>query len=60
MTIYPITLETPSCFGVMCPLHQQCARYAAAEGSPTVTIGTCEEQGERPLFVQLEVEAQEA
>lgn len=60
MTIHPITPETPACYGLMCPLHPECARYAAVEGSPAVTIGTCEEQGERPLFVQIEVEVQGA
>lgn len=54
MTIQPITTTTPSCFGVMCPKHQDCARYAAIE-DPKVTArqATCDHgDGETPMFVK--------
>lgn len=53
MTIQPITDTTPACYGVCCPMHGQCARYAAIETASTVhIIATCEDAGERPLFSQ--------
>lgn len=46
MTITPITATTPACFGVCCPRHAECARYAAAEGPNAVSpIATCDDNG---------------
>lgn len=59
MTIKPITNTTPACFGVCCPKHGQCARYAAAEGAHGAdAIATCDDNGtgERPLFLELQRE----
>lgn len=59
MTIKPITDTTPTCFGVCCPQHGQCARYAAAEGTLGADpIATCDDNGtgERPLFLRLKRE----
>lgn len=55
MNITPITPTNPACYGITCPQHGQCARYAAVEeSSPSETIATCEEApGVRPLFVSL-------
>lgn len=40
--IRPISDTTPACYGVVCPHHAICRRYAAVEGSsPDHTIGTC-------------------
>ena len=59
MTIHPITDTRPACYGVQCPQHAECARYAAVEGSSWAdTIGTCDDgEGGRPLFVAQETEA---
>ena len=44
--------NNPSCLGICCPVHAECARYVAAEGTPPTTIPTCERiDGSRPLFV---------
>lgn len=53
MNITPITATTPSCFGVMCPNHSKCQRYHLIDGAPAhqQRIGTCDDNGERPLFV---------
>lgn len=51
MTVTPITTDTPACLGIGCSVHADCLRYRLAEGDPVKTIGTCEEQGARPLFV---------
>jgi hypothetical protein len=59
MNITPITATTPACFGVCCPQHGQCARYAAAEGPQAVNpIATCDDNGDgsRPLFLQMQRE----
>lgn len=56
MTSNPITDLMPACYGVACPQHSQCTRYAAVEMTlEDHTIGTCDEhgRGERPLFVAL-------
>ena len=58
MNITPITENTPHCYGVLCPVHAECARYHAvngAIGSPH-TVATCRDMttGELPLFVQFE------
>lgn len=40
--IRPISASTPACYGVACPHHATCRRYAAVERtSPDHTIGTC-------------------
>ncbi len=55
MTIQPITDTTPFCFGVMCELHGNCARYRSIDSMPSgaIVIGTCATPPatERPLFV---------
>ena len=55
MTITPITDANPACYGVMCPEHQQCERYAMVESTTWHhTIGTCADTGsavDRPLFL---------
>lgn len=59
MSIQPITATTPACFGVCCPQHATCARYAAAEGhNATAPIATCDDNGTntRPLYVRLQHE----
>ena len=61
MTIIPITSNEPACFGVLCPAHEHCARYHAAEGLPKITIATCEgADGERPLYVTAAPKEREA
>lgn len=57
MNIIPITKESPACFGVLCQVHAECARYHAVEQSgedPYHVIGMCSETQERPLFVRVE------
>lgn len=52
----PISDLMPACYGVACPEHGQCTRYAAVEITlEDHTIGTCDVygRGERPLFVAL-------
>lgn len=40
--IKPITATTPACYGLTCPHHAICPRYAAVEfTSPDNTIATC-------------------
>jgi hypothetical protein len=44
----------PACFGVCCPRHAACARYAAADGPAGQQGGApCDDagNGERPLFM---------
>ena len=43
------------CFGVVCPGHSRCARYLAVDGvlGERRFIGTCEAQGDFPLFVDV-------
>ena len=55
MTITAITEKTPACYGVCCPQHHECQRYAAVEGTSVHdTIATCDDgKGGRPLFVQV-------
>jgi hypothetical protein len=46
---------TPACFGVMCPRHKDCQRYAAVENAPHTQqrIGTCDPSLTTfPLFAQ--------
>ena len=54
-----VAVSGPNCYGVMCPQHGKCARYAAVDGALGTphTIGTCDTQstGVRPLFVLREV-----
>lgn len=58
MTIEPITDTRPACYGVQCPVHADCARYAAVESTSWAqTIGTCDDgQGGRPRFVPIKQE----
>jgi hypothetical protein len=43
MTIHPITPTNPACFGVGCPHHLDCERYARIESDPQAErIATCE------------------
>lgn len=55
MNITPITDKAPACYGVLCPQHGQCGRYAAVEAtSPDQTIATCDDgRAERPLFIPI-------
>lgn len=56
MTIIPVDDRVPACLGIMCELHHRCARYAAVEdGIEGKRIGTCEDEGARPLFVPVRV-----
>lgn len=51
--------SAPACFGVCCPRHGDCARYAAAEGpAGQHAIATCNGcgEGERPLFLARKAE----
>ncbi len=46
----------PACFGVVCPLHGRCARYAAVEHSTADadTRVTCQTEGRTfPLFLAM-------
>lgn len=61
MTIIPITLTEPACYGLMCPQHEHCRRYHAAEGEPVQTVMTCEDAaGDRPMFVEAREQARAA
>ena len=44
-----------ACFGVGCPQHSRCARYAAVDSSQasTKTIGTCFDGRLYPLFLEV-------
>jgi hypothetical protein len=56
MITTPIAAPEPACFGVVCPFHSRCARYAAvslSEANPD-TLVTCLEGESFPLFVELE------
>lgn len=49
----PLPHVTPACFGVACPRHERCARYAAVnqtQADPS-TRATCLDRGTFPLFV---------
>ncbi len=58
MTLHPITPAQPACFGVCCPVHGRCTRYAAVDGAPASLpiIATCERDAERPLFIDQRAE----
>lgn len=53
----PINDTTPACYGVLCDLHAECARYRTVDKMPAgvVVIGTCATPPgtERPLFVAI-------
>lgn len=52
--IQPITQANPSCFGVCCPHHLDCERYARIESEPLAErIATCDDraEGEYPLLL---------
>lgn len=53
-----ITETVPACYGVACPEHARCKRYAAVEGGDALHyIATCDDGGgERPLFVPIQRE----
>ena len=46
-----------ACFGVACPVHGECARYAAVNFSQAEvrTIGTCLSSGTYPLFIRIDL-----
>jgi hypothetical protein len=51
----PIHPLAPACFGVGCPSHGRCARYAAvvhSEADPA-TLLTCRKDGRFPMFVPI-------
>lgn len=53
MTTSP-TPEPSSCFGVLCPYHQRCSKYAAIEAeSRGEPIATCFDGDSFPGFVEL-------
>lgn len=58
--IKPISDTLPACYGVCCPNHAECPRYAAVETtSPDHTIATCSDgKGGWPLLVQAKAEAE--
>jgi hypothetical protein len=60
MNITRITSSTP-CFGVCCPQHGQCQRYAAVEGhSGHHVMDTCDPgDGSRPWFKAMSNERSE-
>lgn len=60
MQIRPITQATP-CFGVCCPQHSQCQRYAAVEGHSGIhVLDTCDPgDGTRPQFTEISNERSE-
>ena len=47
-----------ACFGVACPVHGQCARYAAVNRSQADpgTIATCQSGTAFPRFVKIDME----
>ena len=47
-----------ACFGVTCPVHGQCARYAAVNRSQAdaETMATCRHGTTFPLFVKMDME----
>ena len=47
-----------ACFGVLCPNHGRCARYAAVVGSQAdaETMATCLRGEAFPLFVEIRVD----
>jgi hypothetical protein len=49
-------LAAPACFGVACPLHGGCARYAAVDDSRAdpCTLVTCIDGTGYPMFVSLD------
>ncbi|MFN3303146.1 MAG: hypothetical protein ACK44A_05430 [Roseateles sp.] len=51
MNVTKITSSTP-CFGICCPQHAQCQRYAAVEGHNALhVLDTCDPgDGTRPQF----------
>ena len=56
MITVPIAPPRPACFGVVCPSHSRCARYAAvglSQADP-YTIVTCFDGESFPLFVELQ------
>jgi len=52
-TPIPTRLPAPACFGVACPMHGRCERYAAVSGSAADerTIVSCRVGDRFPLFV---------
>ena len=56
--IDPKNPAAPACFGVCCPQHGHCARYAAVDGmTGPHAIATCDDEGtgNRPLFVAIQL-----
>lgn len=58
MTPKHINTVRPACYGMGCPHHHECQRYAAVEDtSPDHTMATCDDgDGGRPHFQPLPVE----
>jgi hypothetical protein len=51
----PLPVPLLACFGVACPRHHRCARYAAVtdprgDSSP---IGTCLKDAAYPMFIEI-------
>ena len=60
--IHLITDAAPACFGVGCPHHLGCQRYARIESEPyTERIATCDDraEGEYPLLLVRQKEPQQ-
>jgi len=52
-----IPLVAPACFGIACPRHALCARYAAVDDSRADpgTMVTCTDGRRFPMFLSLAV-----
>lgn len=61
MTIYKISADLPSCYGICCQRRKECQRYARIEQTSTDhTIATCDNGlGDKPLFIALELPARQ-
>lgn len=54
MNILPITPENPVCFGVCCPIHGTCQRYADVDGNSDMTRIVTDNCGpEHALYVAM-------
>ena len=58
----PAPRDVPACFGVVCPRHGLCARYAAVTVSAVdpLTLVTCRDGDRFPLFIAIVVQRTEA
>jgi hypothetical protein len=57
MVVAVITESVPACYGTCCEQRAQCKRYAAVDGDALHFIATCEDSGQRPLFIPIASEA---